>query len=140
MITEKDKAEAYVRSQIPELMELSFGCEVRDKYSKVKYIATDKPHQMYGFPIWDFVPLQGFENAQNTLSYEIIGHPIQPHHWLKCLVEATKDNHWMLNARGEMVNMKNFGNRHFKNEYLIIGTERFYKAFNSIVRISNSNN
>lgn len=70
------------------LKELSFGCIVRDKHSKVQYVATDKPHQMRGFPQWDAVPLQGFKNAQNTLSYEIIGHPVHLEHLLKTI------GHW----------------------------------------------
>lgn len=85
MKTYQEQAETYVRQQLPELMELSFGCEVQDKYSKVKYKATDVPHPMEGFSHWDFVPLQGFESAQNTLSYEIIGHPIQLQHWLTAI-------------------------------------------------------
>lgn len=126
MQSEKDKAEQFVRSKLPELMELSFGCEVI--IDGVKR-TIDEDRGSFLTLIHDE---NGYDRSEVT---EIIGHPIQPHHWLQALVEATYDGNWMLNYKKELVNVKNFGNRHFKNNYLIIGTERFYKAFNDIVGI-----
>ncbi len=78
--------------------------------------------------------LKGFEETDGD-GFGQMDDPIQPYHWLQTLVEATKDTDWMLNNKNELVKMTNYGNQHFKNEYLVIGTERFYKAFNDIIGI-----
>lgn len=81
----KTKAEAYVRSQIKELMELSFGCEVdaKGKAKSLKYVGySNRQHAIQAV-------LQDGSSAMllvDTVSPDtIIGHPIQLQHWLNCL-------------------------------------------------------
>ena len=86
-MTEQLKAEAYVRSQRPALMELSEGCrvEITDKdnfpYSTGFYNKSGKII-MDGFHVGEFNP-----NARHTVSnsVKIIGHLIQLQDWLAVL-------------------------------------------------------
>lgn len=85
-MTEKDKAEAYVRGKIPELMELSFGCRVKVKNQDVYYTAIGKPYHNTN---WNFVKVAEYkdvDNGLNVLGLEIIGHPIELQHWLRVLL------------------------------------------------------
>lgn len=80
MQTAKSKAEAYVRSKIPELMELSFGCRLQNKQNgETTTFVTDKT---------DDYPYTVLENGrimrQNYVD-EIIGHPIKLNDWLRVL-------------------------------------------------------
>lgn len=102
MKTYKEKAEAYVRKQLPELMELSLGCEVKFTYcfdfeddnetrkqitaivvgggfydNSVEVVTTDIINDD-----WKNIQLQ---LMKNDVTLEIIGHPIQLQHWLRVL-------------------------------------------------------
>lgn len=86
-MNEKEKAEAYVRSKCPELMELSFGCRVKVKNEDTFFTAINKP---YGSLHWDFIKVaerKEVDNGINVLGLEIIGHPIQLAHVLRCITE-----------------------------------------------------
>lgn len=105
MTTYKDRAEQYVREQVPELMELSFGCEV--------WIPTTKNKSQFGKqgrgivtknydgqsaswsgydPKTDAVSVYMVETdvyrpciSLSKNKIEIIGHPIQLQHWLSAI-------------------------------------------------------
>lgn len=61
-MTYKEKAEAYVREQLPELIDES----------------------------WKWAKVAGLDKAEEVRSLEIIGHPIQLQHWLMVLGEKNK--------------------------------------------------
>lgn len=81
----QQKAEAYVREQLPELMELSFGCEVEcnvmGKALRMRVDGCEVEVNGNGVKIdsdcYDF----------NVKEGKIIGHPIQLQHWLRVLGE-----------------------------------------------------
>ena len=78
----KEKCLEYVRKQIPELMELSFGCEVEIDGVKQKVGG--------GVQLNDAGTERYFEGCGCCGGYldcetKIIGHPIQLHHWLRVL-------------------------------------------------------
>lgn len=82
MTTYQEKAEAFVRSQIKELMELSFGCEVD----------TGVPRTILENRGDTIITLAGGIRFSNKLAdleaskhWKIIGHPIQLQHWLKAI-------------------------------------------------------
>ena len=80
-MTEQLKAEAYVRSQRPALMELTFGCEVI--FNKIKrdvYATRRKQKEVYIQRVMDFtwVPIE---------KIEIIGHSINLQDWVAALGE-----------------------------------------------------
>lgn len=89
MKTYQEKAEAYVRQQLPELMELSFGCEILVNLSQgggEKAVLVGKtPHLVH----WSWA--KHHDNKSSFVGSElddrivIIGHPIQLQHWLNCL-------------------------------------------------------
>ena len=74
-MNEKEKAEAYVRSQIKELMELSFGC---------RGVTNDRTWVMMQNGNWviEDSPLDSYSIFEPR---EIIGHPIQLQHYLQIL-------------------------------------------------------
>jgi len=88
-MTEQLKAEEFVRSQRPVLMELTFGCEViksdmwqgtvvGEAYEQVAYLNTEKM-QVFLAPAEQFT---------------IIGHPIQLNDWLAILAWGVKQKVW----------------------------------------------
>jgi hypothetical protein len=146
MSTEKEKALAHLRSVCPELMELSFGCEVvllREEYSKnkAKVFVTHKREIKDRDTIVELC--EAYSNGTSNLFYEdksnlkIIGHTPHPHHWLKGLWESSGT--WMLkpvHEGFEFVDMHNFGKKSFKNHYIRYGdTDEFYQAYNQITGI-----
>lgn len=95
-MNEKEKAEAYVKSKCPELMELSFGCVVTNGINKwvvLVYPSTGLP---------EVVPyINGEAHAFNRMGFkghlanikpecEIIGHPIQLSHYNKVVIATAK--------------------------------------------------
>lgn len=92
-MTNREIAEAYVRERLPELMELSFGCEVRFESGRVKYSGSVLiPKNSRGM-------IECFADNQivyvaNEDKFEIIGHPIQLAHVLRLVNE---------NYRGEFL-------------------------------------
>ncbi len=88
MKTEKEKAEAFVRSKIPELMKPTFGC-----YYKIK-----DPTASEGNRHREYVEYRSHADGwiarfkpENELV--IIGHPIQLHHWLSVLADKIRATH-----------------------------------------------
>jgi len=84
MKTYQEKAEAYVRQQLPELMELSFGCEVDTGVPRIVY-------ELRGDTVITLAGGIRFSNKLEDLEaskhWKIIGHPIQLQHWLRVLGE-----------------------------------------------------
>lgn len=155
MTETQTKAEAYVRQSLPELMELSFGCEV--KYpSQKRYLEADELDNpqfttakvlMYGenrsyddteeyftvFNDWNEEEDLGGRLDEGEL--EIIGHPIQLQHWLRVL-----EGNYCINENGVL------GRYHYDNDVYWLdmkfnlttgqpATEADYQAFNDIVGI-----
>jgi len=79
-MTEQLKAEAWVRSQRPALMKLSFGCEVELQ------VAPFQPNNFVLTPRGTYV-IAGYYDVKATVlgEYKIIGHPIQLQDWLAVL-------------------------------------------------------
>ncbi len=126
----KTKALDHVRSVCPELMELSFEQNLDEVFLKIKEVEDKKiqeaanNNQLYAPQCREWAQI-----GRSMLDSKIIGHTPHPHHWLKALVEATNDTEWMLNHHNELVNMKNYGNKHFKNKYMIIGHDNFWERY-----------
>lgn len=136
---EQQKAEAYVRSKLPELMELSFGCEVKcndypDFPNTVRRYAGEKWSQA----IDGYLRLIKEESSSRLYpideEYDIIGHPIQLQHWLRVLVGRVSD---AVDFDGH--NLIVFAEHEALSFNLTTGqpaTEADYKAFNDIVGIN----
>jgi len=142
-MTEKLKAEAYVRSQRPALMELTFGCEVKardwvDKRKKingyfVRYLLSRSVEYI------DCVFPKKNEDVMATLKkeeIEIIGHPIQLNDWLAVL------GHWYwVDGIGDVWKTQGVGSNTLRLKWkfnLATGqpaTEADYKYFNKIVGV-----
>lgn len=99
MKTTKEKVEAYVRSQIPELMELSKNCSV---YSNL----TLDTGIFLGGVVWLNETEGTIENWHEDM--EIIGHPIRMNDWLRVLSDLhnfrsitfhIEDDVWEVNLR-----------------------------------------
>lgn len=142
--SEKEKAEAKVRKLIPELMELSFGCELKcndhpDFPNTVRRYAGER----FSKAIDGYIRLVKEESSSRLYpideEYDIIGHPIQLQHWLRVLDEK-KLNHekWYFRTDGRL--MYNDCGAHFEKLRFNLttgqpATEADYKAFNDIVGI-----
>jgi len=112
MTTYQQKAEAYIREQLPELMELSFGCEVKLWTDNGKPYgqgaSMDNATALYLYETEGFITVQhtkgveyrqgsypkeiGFIHNKSRIT-EIIGHPIQLQHWLRVLLEREVPKH-----------------------------------------------
>ena len=90
---QQQKAEAYVREKLPELMELSFGCvlEVQNYVVTVTLLEDRRTWTWIpenGEPLSDFFGLAGSKVFFDEKHIKkIIGHPIQLQHWLRLLRE-----------------------------------------------------
>jgi hypothetical protein len=79
----QQKAEAYVREKLPELMELSFGCLLKDDTNTFTYLSPSDDgsdaqlimHSDGGVT----EHIHGFDLLEN------LGHPIQLQHWLRVI-------------------------------------------------------
>lgn len=149
MTLEQQKAEAYVRKAIPELMELSFGCVVRTWRMGAKRINEDlvvlsykKVTDKIGIKdqlktlnpkgnqeIWGNV----FEDVPaREVNFKILGHPIQLQHWLRVLGNGT---YWY-DTDTNTLNYLRYQSQPSIAFNLTTGqpaTEADYKAFNDIV-------
>jgi hypothetical protein len=108
----------------PEIVELKFGCEVKVRiddeeyeYTKIQYLNA------YDLGIWvngEDVFTGAIRLMQNEdYNYiEIIGRPILPQD-IACILPPN----WMLkghrDGRIEFIDMTDFGNKNFKNKYII---------------------
>lgn len=88
-MTSKQKALNLIRERIPELMELSFGCEVKlEDHAYKCYWCLGKTEDQYHYLVD-----KGDDERCNYVVYErdgwklkeILGHPPQLHHWLQLL-------------------------------------------------------
>jgi len=84
-MTEQLKAEAYVRSQRPALMELSFGCEVKDTHNQQYYKVCNKSVNGDLFVSYGSLLSSQYRIAEDRII--IIGHPIRLNDWLAVLGE-----------------------------------------------------
>lgn len=97
MTTYQEKAEKYVREKLPELMELSFGCEFKPKNSEGGHRKVIKVINEYSRGITYTTIYYVSHLAKETPASigindfedmcQIIGHPIQLAHVLRLLVE-----------------------------------------------------
>jgi hypothetical protein len=141
---EQQKAEAYVREKLPELMELSFGCDVEwqgtnyrngNKYpvrkGKIVTWLSRYGRKMY---ILRFIGDRDVTDPFREEELKIIGHPIQLQHWLRVLATVgtniggyVEDGIWHINLDGTL-GLMNFN--------LTTGqpaTDLDFKAFNDII-------
>jgi len=143
-MTEQLKAEAYVRSQRPALMELTFGCDVI-----VAGIKEDNPGCEYDV----VVDSRKDEHGRIGLGYfghvhpdalTIIGHPILLNDWLAVLGHVFSDAMEFYPAQEETENEEAFDLRWRNLEGVKIdfnlttgqpATELDYKLFNDAVGI-----
>lgn len=77
-----------IRELCPELMELSFGCEVKDTHNQLEYVVCNKSvnDDLY-------VSCGTLESTQYRVPRErvvIIGHPIQLSHLLRAIGDRTQ--------------------------------------------------
>ena len=82
-MTEQLKAEAYVREQRPALMELSFGCEVKDTHNQQYYKICNKSVNGDLFVSFGTLASSQYRIAEERII--IIGHPINLQDWLAVL-------------------------------------------------------
>ncbi len=84
METAKEKAEQYVREKLPELMELSFGCEVVIDEVKQR---VGGGVQLNGDGTERYLDGCGCCGGYLECETKIIGHPIRLNDWLRVLAE-----------------------------------------------------
>ena len=119
----KEKAEAYVREQLPELMELNAGCKIINKVTDGVRILTNSP---------------GDEIFVRE-HYTIIGHPIQLQHWLRVL--GMNERYVEMNSWGDVEVRVLLGDKEpkwFLKVNLTTGqpaTEEDYQTFCEIVGV-----
>ena len=82
-MTEQLKAEAYVREQRPALMELTFGCEVKDTHNQQYYKVCNKSVNGDLFVSHGSLISNQYRISEDRIV--IIGHPINLHDWLAVL-------------------------------------------------------
>ena len=80
---EQLKAEAFVRDARPALMELTFGCEVKDTHNQQYYKVCNKSVNGDLFVSHGSLVSNQYRIAEDRII--IIGHPIALHHWLAVL-------------------------------------------------------
>lgn len=106
MTTYKDRAEKYVRGQLPELMELSFGCEYRN--SGHVYKSTRTNFSLIKNQNGDrFYRCEGIDGGVYMMfvhdDFEIIGHPIQLHHWVDAMRPHFNFDRFYLRLDGKLM-------------------------------------
>lgn len=88
-MTQQQKAEAYVRAQLPELMELTWGCTIRVNLSEGggarATVVGKTPHQVHWSWAEHHENKSSFVGSEMDGRYEVVGHPIQLQHWLRVL-------------------------------------------------------
>ena len=140
METEKQKAEAYVRQQIPELMELSFGCEVKRAFGdNIGAICKITGKSLISSLMWKTTDHESVENCEMQESqFEIIGHPIQLQHWLRVFKDGNMD--FCSPAENVLSVRESYGVEKAPTDWINFNlttgqpaTEADFKAFNEIV-------
>ena len=136
-MTEQLKAEAYVRSQRPALMELSLGCEVTYRGSvgipKINMCATVLRTTASG----SIEIYTSYTQYKEKDELTIIGHPPQLQDWLGVLGELEEGDPFCVDCWGNLEDINRLGERlmHFNLTTGQPATEADYKAFNDIVGI-----
>lgn len=133
-MTEQQKAEAYVREKLPELMELSFGCEVRWNgrpytVQGIGGVSANSELDKGYIQITNHTPYG--EAYPHKLDVEIIGHPIQLHHWLECLRQKLGRRVYMSLHTLEVEDSGFY--MQFDKDTGQPATESDYRSFNEIV-------
>ena len=134
-MTEKEKAEAYVREQRPALMELSEGCVV--KVGEYTYALDSN----WKIETREYAHVNEYRVITNSFNewtkidednFTIIGHPIKLNDWLAVLGYTPKS----IIDRHDTMSISKYGRWVFFD--LTTGqprTEANYKAFNDIVSV-----
>jgi len=123
-MTEQKKAEAYVREARPALMELSFGCEVKDTHNQQYYKVCNKSVNGDLFVSHGSLVSNQYRIAEDRII--IIGHPINLQDWLGVLPDHGRfsDFYW---EEGDDVVIQ------FNRTTGQPATQADFKAFNDIV-------
>lgn len=141
----KEKAEAYVRQQLPELRGWTRGCLVKFPKGNPMIVdllksRTDGKHDLYASSLRDGEPLEmtGLQ-TKDVEELVVIGHPIQLQHWLKVLtmhaeIVANDYPDWELHVKCH--------NEHKPTRIVLFSlkngqplNDEDYKTFNDIVGI-----
>ena len=138
-MTEQLKAEKFVREAIPELMELTFGCEVTYKGSvgvpKINMCATVLRTTASG----SIEIYTSYTQYKEKDELTIIGHPINLQDWLAVLEKL--DTNYHLSFEGQIMEYNpEDGTLHLTGIWFDMdtgqpATEADYKAFNDIVSV-----
>lgn len=145
-MTQQQIAENYVRGELPELMELSKGCET----SKGKVVGTFESEGRYSYVMgsfstrWDGTRGDATCPRYDRKDFTIIGHPIQLQHWLRVLELLKREVEIVFGTNSLWVRKRGFRipekpQSEWIKFNLTMGSpngEENYKAFNDIVRIS----
>lgn len=96
----KQKVQAYIREQIPELMGLSFGCWVLDRKSNVS-------RRIAGSNSEDEVLIKSIGAIKkykllDIHDFKIIGHPIHLEHYLRVLNDVKISDAWVIDTEGNL--------------------------------------
>lgn len=137
MTTEKEKAEAYVRTQIPELMELSFGCEfLAERYGAAKRYMCIYADQYQA----TFIDKGQRRQLGRKHIKQIIGHTVQLQHWLRVLAKYLSHYDVWMTAEGDL-RIHQSGQTAEEDKVIAFdekgqpATEADFKSFNQIVGI-----
>jgi len=152
-MTEQLKAEAYVRSQRPALMELTFGCEVewngpKEGFTRVfmGYLEEIDYGTKYAHIVsTDYEYRKGKKWSSCITKTEMlkpIGHPIQLNDWLAVLRQSIEYSHhyhmYLDGGVAKLIAWKNGTDEllfTFNMETGQPATEADYQAFNEIVSV-----
>ena len=139
-MTEQLKAEAFVREARPALMELTFGCEVKDTHNQQYYKVCNKSVNGDLFVSFGTLASSQYRIAEERII--IIGHPINLQDWLGVLWESNPN----LEYTDAQMPLAKFGARAWyglekaPSDWLWFdattgqpATESDYQAFNEIV-------
>ena len=99
MKSPQQRCEEYVRKEIPELMELSFGCEATLPDGElIKVLGDSLSEATYKEDKCEVYYLYNWESGRSDChmwcakkDLKIIGHPIHLEHWLRVLEEKFGD-------------------------------------------------
>lgn len=147
MNTYKEKALAHVRSVCPELMELSFGCEVHitgeDREHDAKFVyrywisvhGEEREDCVYKpkFQFGDDMVIRDSEDP----TVEIIGHTPHLEHWLRGIDANSTDPSWVISVSSNLMRIEY---RDVAGIYNLSAdgenqSEEFYQAYCEIVGI-----
>lgn len=148
-MTNKEKAEAYIRQALPELMEFRKGCFFKNKDAidwaqTVELVCYNHNNGLCHFAEADCSVFSCHHKTYNT--FRVIGHPIQLQHWLRVLQFEVNTDKWdyypIFNGNKLHMVAWNAGTVKDKRHNIVFdlrtgqpATEADYQAFNEIVGI-----